>query len=45
VLVAGVEDPLGAGRDGGLDTDAEQANSVGLGIARRDEKHLIGVLK
>jgi hypothetical protein len=45
VLVAGVEDPVGAGRDGGLDADPEQAHPVGPRIVRRDEQHLVGALE
>jgi hypothetical protein len=45
VLVARVEDPAGAGRDGGIDADAEQADPVGAGIVRRDQQDLIGALE
>jgi hypothetical protein len=45
VLVAGVEDPAGAGRDRGLDTDAVQGHPVGARIVRGDEKHLLGALE
>jgi hypothetical protein len=43
--VAGVEDPAGTCRDGGLDADAVQANRVGARVVRRDEKHLIGAFE
>ena len=43
-LVAGVEDPRGAGVDGGLDPHPVQAHRVGARIVRGHQEHLLGAL-